>query len=211
MSDEPKKDDKKKDDKDAKAAGEAKPSKMGGLVPIIAGVVVLAGIGGGAGMYFAKSLTPAPVEKPGEGHGSETGGGHGDEHGDGHGGDAPAGDGHGGTGLLAIAQELDPIDLKGNITGSGGTRYLTMQVGIWVTKKDYSKLNEASVKRLIQGRLEETLKTYQLDDLQSPNIITRMKKDFGTAVERLLRTLIPDRPTTEKFVHETTVTNLLTQ
>jgi hypothetical protein len=59
--------------------------------------------------------------------------------------------------------------------------------------------------------LEETLKTYQLDDLQSPNIITRMKKDFGTAVERLLRSLIPDRPATEKFVHETTVTNLLTQ
>jgi flagellar basal body-associated protein FliL len=206
MSDDTKKDDKKKDDKDHKAADEAKPSKMGGLVPIIAGVVVLAGIGGGAGMFFAKSLTPATVEKPGEGHGAAAGDEHGGEH-----GEAPASDGHGGSGLLAIAQELDPIDLKGNITGSGGTRYLTMQVGIWVTKKDYSHLNDPSVKRLIQGRLEETLKTYQLDDLQSPNIITRMKKDFSTAVERLLRSLIPDRPASEKFVHETTVTSLLTQ
>jgi flagellar basal body-associated protein FliL len=195
----------KDEKKDAKPAGDAKPSKMTGMVPIIAGVVVLAAIGGGVGMFFAKSLTPAAVEKPAAGH--EEGGGEGH---DGH-GEAVVSDGHGGVGLLAIAKELDPIDLKGNITGSGGTRYLTLQAGIWVPNKDFSKLNDPSVRRLIQARLEETLKTYQLEDLQSPNIMARMKKDFATAIERQLRSIIPGRAVDDKFVLENTVTNLLTQ
>lgn len=205
MSEDAKKDEKKDEKKDAKAA-DAKPSKMGGLVPIIAAVVVLAAIGGGVGMFFAKSLTPAPVEKAGDGHGDAAAG---DGHGDGH-GDAAAGDGHG-TGLLATGQELPPIDIKGNVTGSGGTRYLTMQVALWVPKKEFAHLNDPSVLRLIQARLEETVKTYQLEDLQSPNIPARMKKDFATAIERLLRSLVPGKPAEEKFVLEVTVTNLLTQ
>ncbi|MBN8526380.1 MAG: hypothetical protein J0M02_13685 [Planctomycetes bacterium] len=206
MSDDAKKDDKKDEKKDAKAAGEAKPSKMGGLVPIIAAVVVLAAIGGGAGMFFAKSLTPAGATA----HKPDAAAAGGDGHGDGHGTEAAA-DGHGGGGLLADGQELDPIDLKGNITGSGGTRYLTLQVGIWVPKKDYGKLNNPSISRLLQSRLEETIKTFQLEDLQSPNISARLKKDFATAIERQLRSVIPNRDAADKFVLEVTVTNLLTQ
>lgn len=206
MSDDAKKDDKKDEKKDAKAAGEAKPSKMGGLVPIIAAVVVLAAVGGGAGMFFAKSLTPAAATA----HKPDAAAAGGDGHGDGHGTEAAA-DGHGGGGLLADGQELDPIDLKGNITGSGGTRYLTLQVGIWVPKKDYGKLNNPSISRLLQSRLEETIKTFQLEDLQSPNISARLKKDFATAIERQLRSVIPNRDAGDKFVLEVTVTNLLTQ
>jgi len=205
MADEPKKDEKEK--KDAKTAAEAKPGKAGGLVPIIAAVAVLAAVGGGVGWYFAKSLTPAPVAKPGaEAEGAE-GGGHGET---GHGAAAEKGGGHG-TGLLATGMELTPIGLKGNVTGSGGTRYITLEVGIWVPKKDQGTLNDASVRRLIQARLEETLKTYQLDDLASPNIMARMRKDFSTAVERLLRSVMPGREAEDKFVLEMTITNLLTQ
>jgi len=205
MADEPKKDEKEK--KDAKPAAEAKPGKAGGLVPIIAAVAVLAAVGGGVGWYFAKSLTPAPVAKPGaEAEGAE-GGGHGEA---GHGAAAEKGGGHG-TGLLATGMELTPIGLKGNVTGSGGTRYITLEVGIWVPKKDQGTLNDASVRRLIQARLEETLKTYQLDDLASPNIMARMRKDFSTAVERLLRSVMPGREAEDKFVLEMTITNLLTQ
>jgi len=205
MADEPKKDEKEK--KDAKTAAEAKPGKAGGLVPIIAAVAVLAAVGGGVGWYFAKSLTPAPVAKPGaEAEGAE-GGGHGEA---GHGAAAEKGGGHG-TGLLATGMELTPIGLKGNVTGSGGTRYITLEVGIWVPKKDQGTLNDASVRRLIQARLEETLKTYQLDDLASPNIMARMRKDFSTAVERLLRSVMPGREAEDKFVLEMTITNLLTQ
>jgi len=205
MADEPKKDEKEK--KDAKTAAEAKPGKAGGLVPIIAAVAVLAAVGGGVGWYFAKSLTPAPVAKPGaEAEGAE-GGGHGEA---GHGAAAEKGGGHG-TGLLATGMELTPIGLKGNVTGSGGTRYITLEVGIWVPKKDQGTLNDASVRRLIQARLEETLKTYQLDDLASPNIMARMRKDFSTAVERLLRSVMPGREVEDKFVLEMTITNLLTQ
>ena len=205
MADEPKKDEKEK--KDAKPAAEAKPGKAGGLVPIIAAVAVLAAVGGGVGWYFAKSLTPAPVAKPGaEAEGAE-GGGHGEA---GHGAAAEKGGGHG-TGLLATGMELTPIGLKGNVTGSGGTRYITLEVGIWVPKKDQGTLNDASVRRLIQARLEETLKTYQLDDLASPNIMARMRKDFSTAVERLMRSVMPGREAEDKFVLEMTITNLLTQ
>lgn len=205
MADEPKKDEKEK--KDAKPAAEAKPGKAGGLVPIIAAVAVLAAVGGGVGWYFAKSLTPAPVAKPGaEAEGAESGG-HGEA---GHGAAAEKGGGHG-TGLLATGMELTPIGLKGNVTGSGGTRYITLEVGIWVPKKDQGTLNDASVRRLIQARLEETLKTYQLDDLASPNIMARMRKDFSTAVERLLRSVMPGREAEDKFVLEMTITNLLTQ
>jgi len=59
--------------------------------------------------------------------------------------------------------------------------------------------------------MEETLKTYQLDDLASPNIMARMRKDFSTAVERLLRSVMPGRGAEDKFVLEMTITNLLTQ
>ena len=203
MADDAKKDDKKDDKKDAKPA-EAKPAKGGGLVPIIAAVAVLIAIGVGGSWYLLKSLTPAPVEKPAEAHGEAP------AEGDAHGGNGKAaGDGHGG--LLATGKELDPIGLKGNITGSGGTRYLTLDVGIWVPKKDHAVLNDPSVRRLIQARLEETVKTYQLEDLSSPNILARMKKDFAGAVERLLRSVQPGRTVEDKFVLETTVTNLLTQ
>jgi hypothetical protein len=206
MSDEPKKDEKK----DAKAAGDAPPKKSGGaLVPVIAAVVVLGGIGAGVGMFFAKTLTPAAVDKPGagtDGHGDPAAGA------DGHGEPAAAGgDAHGGKGLLADGKELGPIGLKGNVTGSGGTRYLTLDVGLWVPTKDHGTLNDPAVLRLIQSRLEETTKTYQLEDLQSPNIQARMKKDFATALERLLRSVKPGREAEDKFVLEVTVTNLLTQ
>lgn len=170
-------------------------------MPIIAGVALLAAVGGGIGMFVVKSLSPAPVEKPGEGHGEAVADGHGEK---------PV-EGHGDAGLLASGQELDPIDIKTNVSGSGGTRYVTLQVGIWVPKKDHPKINEPSVRRLIQARMEETLKTYQLEDLQSPNVMARMRKDFLTAIERLLRSVMPGRGQDDKFVLETTVTNLLTQ
>jgi hypothetical protein len=203
MADDAKKDD--KDKKDAKPA-EAKPAKALGMVPIIGALVVLVGIGVGGTMFVLKSLTPAPVAKPGEEHGETPAGGV-DAHG------APkAGDGHGGSGLLKTGKELDPIGLKGNISGSGGTRYLTLDVGIWVPKADHAALNDASVRRLIQAKLEETVKTYQLEDLSSPSIQARMKKDFTQAVERMLRTSIDsERKPEDKFVLELTVTNLLTQ
>jgi hypothetical protein len=206
MSDEPKHEEKK----DAKPAAGAEPAKSGGLVPVIAAVVVLAGIGGGVGWYFAKSLTPAAVAKPGTEHGPEAGARAGTEHGaeaDPHGG----GGSHGGSGLLAAGKQLDVISLKGNVSGSGGTRYVTLEVGLWVPKNDYTSLNEASVLRLIQARLEETLKTYQLEDLGSPNIQARMKKDFGKAIEVLLRSVQPGRKPEDKFVLEVNVTSLLTQ
>ena len=196
----------KKDGKEAAPAADAKPSKAGGLVPIIAAVVVLAGVGGGGGWFLVKSLTPAPVAKPVEAHGANgEPGGEADPHGDAA---APGSKDHG---LLANGKELNTIKLKGNVTGSGGTRYVTMEVGIWVPKKDVAELNDASVLRLIQARLEETVKTYQLEDLASPNIQTRMKKDFGVAVERLLRSVKPERQADEKFVLEVIVTELLTQ
>ena len=199
MADDPKKKDEKKDDKkpakDAKEAKapEAKSAEGGksGLIGIILGVVVLAGAGAGAGMYIVKSLAPAPVSKPGEAA-------------------AAAADGHDG-GLLGTGVELDPIDLRANITGSGGTRYVTLSVGVWVPKVDQPKLADPSIRRLIQSRMEETLRTYQLDDLQSPNIQARLKKDFGTAIEQRLRSIMPSRPAEQKFVLEITPTALLTQ
>lgn len=204
MADDAKKDE-KTDKKDAKPAAEAKPAKAMGLVPIIGALVVLIAIGVGGTMFVLKSLTPAPVEKPGEGHGEAAGG---DAH-----GEPKSDDGHGGgTGLLKTGKELDPIGLKGNISGSGGTRYLTLDVGIWVPKADHASLNDPSVRRLIQAKLEETVKTYQLEDLSSPSIQARMKKDFTQAVERMLRTSIDSaRKPEDKFVLELTVTNLLTQ
>ena len=209
MADDEHKPEKKDAKKDAHAA-EAAPAKGGGMVPIIAAVIVLAAIGCGVGWFFAKSLSPAAVDKPGAEHAAGTGAegeGHGTEgHGEGEG--KPAAHG---SGLLSTGKELDVINLKGNVSGSGGTRYVTMDVGIWVPIKDFSELNEPSVRRLIQARLEETVKTYQLDDLGSPNIQARMKKDFATAVERLLRSVEPGRAAEEKFVLETTVTSLLTQ
>jgi hypothetical protein len=200
-------DDAKDEKKDAKH-GDAKPAETGKkpaspLVPIIAAAVVLAGVGVGAGMYVKKIFTPAPADKPAAG----TEGAEADPHADPHADPKEAA----GGGLLATGQELDPISIKGNITGSGGTRYLTVDAGIWVPKADHGKLNEPSIRRLIQSRLEETVKTYQLEDLQSPNIIPRMKKDFATAVERLLRSVNPGRKPEDKFVLEVTVTNLLTQ
>lgn len=199
MADDAKKDD--KDKKDAKPA-EAKPGKSLGLVPIIGALVVLVAIGVGGSMFVLKSLTPAPVAKPGEEPGEVPAG---------DAGAAKPGEGHG-SGLLKIGKELDPIGLKGNISGSGGTRYLTLDVGIWVPKADHAALNDASVRRLIQAKLEETVKTYQLEDLSSPSIQARMKKDFTQAVERMLRTSIDSgRKPEDKFVLELTVTNLLTQ
>jgi len=205
MADDAKKDE-KHDKKDAKPADEAKPGKSLGLVPIIGALVVLVGIGVGGTMFVLKSLTPAPVAKPGEEHGETPADGA-----DGHGA-AKSGDGHGGSGLLKLGKELDPIGLKGNISGSGGTRYLTLDVGIWVPKTDHAALNDPSVRRLIQAKLEETVKTYQLEDLSSPSIQARMKKDFTQAVERMLRTSIDsERKPEDKFVLELTITNLLTQ
>lgn len=200
MADDAKKDDKK----DAKPA-DAKPGKAAGLVPIIAAVVVLVGIGVGGTMFLLKSVTPAPVAKPGDEPAEHAGD-------DGH-GDPKGNEAHGaGGGLLKIGKELDPICLKGNISGSGGTRYLTLDVGIWVPKADHPSLNDPSVRRLIQAKLEETVKTYQLEDLSSPSIQARMKKDFTQAVERMLRTSIDsERKPEAKFVLELTVTNLLTQ
>ena len=212
MADDAKKDDKKDEKKDAKKdakpAAEGAPGKSIGLVPIIAALAVLVAIGVGGSWYVLKSLTPAPVEKPGEATAGDAGG---EAHG---GGDAKGGaDAHGtGAGLLATGKELDPISLKGNITGSGGTRYVTLDVGLWVPKHDHPTLNDASVRRLIQARLEETLKTYQLEDLGSPNILARMRKDFAGAIERLLRTSVdPARKPENKYILETTVTSLLTQ
>ena len=202
MADDAKKED-KHDKKDAKPAEEAKAAKPLVLVPIIGALAVLVAIGVGGTMFVLKSLTPAPVPKPGEEHAEVAASG-----GDAHGG----GDSHGGTGLLKVGKELEPISLKGNISGSGGTRYLTMDVGVWVPKADFNTLNDASVRRLIQAKLEETVKTYQIEDLGSPRIQERMKKDFTLALERMLRTSIDSsRKPEDKFILELTVTNLLTQ
>lgn len=213
MADEPKKDDKKKDDKKAvakapdpkDAAAATAAAAAGGkssMIGIILGVVVLAGAGAGAGMYVVKSLAPAPVIKPGE---KPAAGGHEAA------GDAHATDSHASGGLLKDGLEMGPISLRANVTGSGGTRYVTLDVSLWINKDDHPKVNTPSVTRLVQSRLEETMRTYQLDDLQSPNIQARLKKDLGVGIEVLLNSLMPDQKPDHKFVLEVTPTALLTQ
>lgn len=226
MADDPKKKEEKKDDKkpgkDAKApapdpkavaaaAAAAAGAGKSGLISIILGVVVLVAVGAGAGMYIVKSLAPASVPKPGTEAAAGKGGDPHDPHGKGsEAGATPAIDPND-KGLLANGVELGPIPLKANITSTGGTRFVTLSVGVWVPKLDKDKLSDASVMRLIQSCLEESLTTFQLQDLQSPTIRDRMKTIFGAAIEKRLRAVIPLRPPNEKFVLDITPTELLTQ
>lgn len=188
--------DAKTEGKDAKAK-DAAPKARSPLVPVLAGALAVIAIGAGASWFIVKSLTPAPPK-------AEAKKAEGGEH-------AEDGKGAAAKGLLDLGRELEPIMIKSNITGSGGTRYVTMQVGIWVPAKDHAALNDAAVRRLIQTRLEETVKTYQLEDLASPNILARLRKDFSAAVERQLRAVRPGRPADQPFVLECAVTELLVQ
>ncbi|MCS6970285.1 MAG: hypothetical protein NZ552_04660 [Planctomycetes bacterium] len=185
---------------DAKAQEAQKPkAQRSPLIPMLAGALLVVAIGAGASWFIVKSLTPAPPESKDKREGGEE-----DRQ------KESEGAAHG-KGLLELGKELEPIMIKSNITGSGGTRYVTMQVGIWVPTKDHAALNDAAVRRLIQTRLEETVKTYQLEDLASPNILPRLRKDFASAVERLLRSVRPGRPPDQPFVLECAVTELLVQ
>ena len=200
---------KKKGDKDAPAAAPPNNSKKT-IIGVVAAVAVLSGAGWAIGNFVTKTIAPAPAaEKTAE----ETGG---DPHG---GGDANGEKGHGEKGggahaaedgMLAKSVTLDPIELKCNITSTGGTRYATMTVGVWVLQKYVEKIKE--FKRPIQDRMEEVLPRYQLEDFNAPNFKARVRTELIKEVERLLESIEPKLlQGTEKFVTWIDITAPLTQ
>ena len=220
---EDKKEDKKDDKKDkAKPAETAAAAGGGGIKalagPILAGVV-LVGVGVGLGMWLPGLIIakPAPTDAAaagGDAHGSPAAA---------HGKD-PKG-GHGET-LLHSTGELMLDDLKSNVTGQGGRKYVVMKCSMRIASDALKKFmgggggghggggggdEGGEVKRILQASIEEHLKTYQLEEFSSNTIYKQLEKGFTEIVERHLRELFPDLAKDKRIVHKVTINGLLVQ
>ncbi len=216
---EEKKDDKKDKAKPAESAAAAGGGGIKALAgPILAGVVLI-GVGVGLGMWIPGLIIakPVPVDAPA-----------GDGHGDAHGAEAKHGKdpkaGHGET-LLHSTGELMLDDLKSNVTGQGGRKYVVMKCSMRIASDVLKKFMGGGggghgggsgdaggeVKRILQASIEEHLKTYQLEELSSNTIYKQLEKGFTEIVERHLRELFPDLPKDKRIVHKVTINGLLVQ
>ncbi|GDY13991.1 hypothetical protein LBMAG53_28690 [Planctomycetota bacterium] len=205
------KDKEKKPAADAKAAKPAAAAGGGVIGPLLAGVVLLA-LGIGSGLFIASFFTPPTVEADakGEGHGKA------DEHKEAA---------H--ESILHTTGEVNLGELRSNVSGQGGKRYIVMNCYMRMPVAVQGQLETeasgggghggggadpgASIKRTLQSRFEEHLKQYQLDELTAPTINKRLEKAFADIADRELRMLMPELPKEGKIVQSVYFTGILVQ
>jgi hypothetical protein len=193
--------------KDSEAG--AKKGLPKGMIGIALGVVVMIALGIGAVM-FAKSMFASKEDEGGEhgAHGGHKAGAH-----------EPS--------LLESAKELALGDLISNIKGKDGRRYVKVTCVLWIDHDLYeiviphvesgghggggNKDEGGEVKRLLRMRMEEHLKSYDLDELNSQDVISRLRNGFRTEGDRELHKLFPAVGQEKRFVKEVVLNNLLLQ
>ncbi len=205
------KDKEKKPAADAKAAKPAAAAGGGVIGPLLAGVVLL-GVGVGSGLFIASFFTPPTVEADAKGEGKAKA----DEHKEAA---------H--ESLLHTTGEVNLGELRSNVSGQGGKRYIVMSCYMRMPVAVQSQLETAasgggghggggadpgaSIKRTLQSRFEEHLKQYQLDELTAPTINKRLEKAFADIADRELRQLMPELPKEGKIVQSVYFTGILVQ
>lgn len=176
---------------------------MGGLIGVVAGGLVLVGIGAGAGLYVAKLFQP--TAKAGE-ESAHDSGGHGSSGGGEHGAIDPT-----------KTKEVSLGELITNIANQEGRRYVKVSCAIWLSSEDahHFETGESEgaiqIKKVIQMALEEQLKRYEMADLTSRGIISSLSQDFQVVIEQTLRAQFPSKPKDYRFVKKVILNNLLVQ
>jgi hypothetical protein len=206
---------KKEKDEPKKDAAAAPPS--GGVKamagPIAAGLL-LVGIGVFIGNFAASFFTPPPPPEGEAGEGAATAE------------DAAAQAHEQHASLLHSSAEMDLGDLRSNVAGQGGKRYVVMKVVLRIATDIHTQVAggggggghggggadpAAEVKRMIQHSFEEHLKTYSLEELNGPTIYKRLERGFAEITERELKALMPDLPKVDRIVQKVVITGLLVQ
>ncbi len=165
----------------SKAGAPAAAGKPGGMMGPLAAVVLLVGLGVGVGMYLGSTLAAAQAA------GSDRAIAKADAHG---------GDAHGNThatggNSLAGLHEINLNDLVANIKNKDGRRYVKVSCALWVAHEDVKKIvppstgdghgaaaENETIKRILRMKLEEHLRSYDLDELITPQIDAQLQAGF---------------------------------
>jgi hypothetical protein len=218
--------DAKEDKKDAKAAAPAAP-KGGGIKaligPIAAGAV-LVGIGVFIGNTLAGFTKPAVTPEEAAKADKAKAEAHATDHDE-------------GGSVLSHTVELDMGEIKSNVSGQNGKRYVVMNVVLRIPHELHTIISaigggggggghgggggEAAggkeVLRILQAAFEDHIKTYTLDELGSANVSKRLERGFAEKTEQELRELLKDQIKKEeklkgvRLVQRVVITGLLMQ
>ncbi|MBA3845961.1 MAG: hypothetical protein H0X45_04885 [Planctomycetes bacterium] len=198
-------------DKPAAAAA----GKSGGMMGPLAAVVLLVGLGVGVGMYLGSTLAAAQAAGTDPEAIAKA---------DAHGGDAH-GNGHGATGnSLAGLHEINLNDLVANIKNKDGRRYVKVSCALWVAHEDVEKIvppatgdghgaaaENETIKRILRMKLEEHLRSYDLDELITPHIDAQLQAGFREKIEKELHAIYTDVGADYRFVKRVVAYGLLVQ
>lgn len=211
----------KKDEKPDDKKTEAPPAKAKLKLPFgpILAVLVILGMGAGIGFWLGSLVKPPAKPPPAEGataQGSTGNGGHGAE------ADPHAQEGKAtGKSLLQRTEEFNLGEIRSNIRGQQGRRLIKMQVCLYVIPELVKRITLSSaqgadtpgdnIRRLVNSRLGENLKTYDLDELSGPNLNKILEKSFAEICERELRNLFPDLKTDRMLIERVVIVDPLVQ
>ncbi len=225
MSD-PHKEEKKDEKKDEKKAATPAGPKTGikALLGPILAIVVLVGAGIGIGMFLSNLITPPPTKDGG----AE---GEGDGHGDGHGG-AKGGDAHGEAGggdhaahsLFHAYKEVVLDSVIANVKDTGGKKFVKMNPVFWISPEAHLAAGlggggghggggEAGgeIKRILRARLEENLRSYDLDELAGQKVTPKIEKAFRDIVEKEMHAVFPELKNDHVIVQRVIIQGMMVQ
>jgi len=201
----------------SKAGAPAEGAGKGGMMGPLAAVVLLVGLGVGVGMYLGSTLAaaqaagtdPAVIAKA-DAHAADA---HGGAHGDGAKGNS-----------LAGLHEINLNDLVANIRNKDGRRYVKVSCAIWVAHEDVEKIvppaagdghgaaaENETIKRILRMKLEEHLRTYDLEELTTPHIDAQLQAGFREKIEKELHAIYTDVGADYRFVRRVVAYGLLVQ
>jgi hypothetical protein len=215
--------DEKKDEKKAAAPAGPKTGIKALLGPILA-IVVLVGAGIGIGMFLSSLITPPPTKPAGEGEGDAHGGAHGEAAGaEGGHGEGKEGE-HGAHSLVHAYKEMVLDSVIANVKETGGKKFVKMNPVFWISPEAHLAAGlggggghggggEAGgeIKRILRARLEENLRTYDLDELTGQKVTPKIEKAFRDIVEKEMHAVFPELKNDHVVVQRVVIQGMMVQ
>ncbi len=113
-----------------------------------------------------------------------------------------------------LLEECQPVplgDVMANVGNEQGLRYCKVNVELWVVNEQAEQVAREEVRRILHEALEERLHSFDMEELSSEYVHTKLRTTFKDELNNELRTIFRSEGTDTEYIEKVVLTGLLVQ